>query len=77
MEAGTLYTSAGSLDRLNNNNKTSGPELPAASPGRGPSSPAGSQANFARSRELMAALCSANPQFTASVLEDYVRPVFR
>ena len=25
----------------------------------------------------MARLCAANPQFTASVLEDYIRPVFR
>ena len=32
---------------------------------------------FSRSRQLMSRLCSANPQFTASVLEDYIRPVFR
>ena len=25
----------------------------------------------------MGALCNANPQFTASVLEDYIRPIFR
>ena len=59
-----------SMDRLNNNTK----EL-AIIP-RSPSSTA-SQADFTRSRELMGALCSANPQFTASVLEDYIRPIFR
>ena len=58
-----------SMDRLNNNTK----ELAIM-----PCSPsATSQADFARSRELMGALCSANPQFTASVLEDYIRPIFR
>ena len=25
----------------------------------------------------MSRLCAANPQFTASVLEDYIRPIFR
>ena len=32
---------------------------------------------FTRSRQLMSRLCASNPQFTASVLEDYIRPVFR
>ena len=32
---------------------------------------------FSRSRELMSRLCTTNPQFTASVLEDYIRPIFR
>ena len=32
---------------------------------------------FNRSRELMSSLCAANPQFTSSVLEDYIRPIFR
>ena len=32
---------------------------------------------FSRSRELMSRLCATNPQFTASVLEDYIRPIFR
>ena len=35
------------------------------------------RAAFSRSRDLMARLCSSNPQFTASVLEDYIRPIFR
>ena len=26
---------------------------------------------------LLSRLCAANPQFTASVLEDYIRPIFR
>ena len=58
-----------SMDRLNNNTKELAiiPRSPSAT----------SQADFTRSRELMGALCSANPQFTASVLEDYIRPIFR
>lgn len=32
---------------------------------------------FNRSRELMSSLCANNPQFTSSVLEDYIRPIFR
>ena len=63
--------SPNSMDRLNNNTK----EL-AIIP-LSPSSATSSQADFTRSRELMGALCSANPQFTASVLEDYIRPIFR
>ena len=26
---------------------------------------------------FMSRLCAANPHFTASVLEDYIRPIFR
>ena len=37
----------------------------------------GDRLEFSRSRQLMSRLCAANPQFTASVLEDYIRPVFR
>jgi hypothetical protein len=42
-----------------------------------PTSNASDRADFSHSRDLMARLCAANPQFTASVLEDYIRPVFR
>ena len=69
MDPPTPNFSPTSMDRLNNNTK----EL-AIIP-RPPSST--SQADFTRSRELMGALCTANPQFTASVLEDYIRPIFR
>ena len=37
----------------------------------------GARGEFTRSRQLMSRLCASNPQFTASVLEDYIRPVFR
>ena len=35
------------------------------------------QLEYSRSRELMSKLCATNPQFTASVLEDYIRPIFK
>ena len=71
MEPSTPNFSPTSMDRLNNNTK----EL-AIIP-HSPSSSTTSPADFTRSRELMGALCNANPQFTASVLEDYIRPIFR
>ena len=88
-----FYSSAASMDRMNNNTKPPVISLPSPltslpspltslpspltclpSPRASPSS---CQADLAHSRDLMAALCAANPQFTASVLEDYIRPVFR
>ena len=39
--------------------------------------PRSERLDWARSREIMSGLCSSNPQFTASVLEDYIRPIFR
>ena len=71
MEPSPPNFSPTSMDRLNNNTK----EL-AIIP-HSPSSSTTSPADFTRSRELMGALCNANPQFTASVLEDYIRPIFR
>ena len=67
MDPPTPNFSPTSMDRLNNNTK----ELAIIPPS------STSQADFTRSRELMGALCTANPQFTASVLEDYIRPIFR
>ena len=68
------HYSASVLDALNNNKVCGEVERATAFPR---ATSATTTAEFARSRELMAALCTANPQFTASVLEDYIRPVFR
>ena len=81
-----FYSSAASMDRMNNNTKPPVTSLPSPlTPLPSPltclpsprASPSSCQADLVRSRDLMAALCAANPQFTASVLEDYIRPVFR
>ena len=73
------------LDKLNNNieennNIKQEAKIPSARPVHFPPSNRienVERLEFSRSRELMSRLCATNPQFTASVLEDYIRPIFR
>ena len=76
MDSETNVSSASTMDWLNNNNtaEQAGKQVAKHFPIPGPGS---ERLDWARSREIMSGLCAANPQFTASVLEDYIRPIFR
>ena len=74
MDSENNVSTASKMDWINNNN-TEGKQVVAKHfPIPGPGS---ERLEWARSREIMSGLCASNPQFTASVLEDYIRPVFR
>ena len=74
MDSETSVSSASKMDWLNNNTAEVGGKVAKHFPIPGSGS---ERLEWARSREIMSSLCSSNPQFTASVLEDYIRPIFR
>ena len=74
MDSETSVSSVTKMDWINNNMAESVSKVAKHFPSPGPGS---ERLEWARSREIMSGLCSSNPQFTASVLEDYIRPIFR
>ena len=74
MDSENNVSTASKMDWINNNNTVEQKQVAKHFPIPGPGS---ERLEWARSREIMSGLCASNPQFTASVLEDYIRPVFR